>query len=213
MTGTHSKASKATPKAASKATPKAASKAASKATSRDTSRAASEATSEAASLSPERVIRLNPNVEIVGTPILQTWSDFIFRTKRYSYNLIYSIDDGEEKSCQIITTTPVLEGTISYIEDMEIKYNRGGYEENCILRINSLIKLDDKNGKTIEYFGYASYGKETFQCSFSDLEKHKGENGYCEFKLRKVGSKETFSALIPNSVSTMQFSGVVFNCP
>jgi hypothetical protein len=168
--------------------------------------------SKAAPLKPERVIRQNPNVEIVGTPIPPTWNDWIFRTQRYMHKLTYSIDDDEEKSCEIITTTPVLEGTISYIEDMEITYNRGGYEENCILSINSFIKLDDKNGKTIEYFGKAPSGKETFDCSFSDLEKHKGENGYCEFKLRNVGSNETFSALIPKRVSTVQFSGGVFDC-
>jgi hypothetical protein len=176
MTRTHSKASKAT----SRATPKVTSKV----TSEATSETASKATPKAAPLSPERVIRLNPNVDIDGISIPRTFSDLIFGTHSYIYDLIYSIGDGEEKSCQIITKTRVLEGTISYNSIINTKGNIGV----SITKTNFIpILISDKN-EIIH--------------TFDDAIAPDKEGGYSKFVLRSTNNprySEEFHALIPNS--------------
>lgn len=150
--------------------------------------------------------RQNPNVKIVGTPIRQTWDDWIFRTQRYMHDLTYEIGNGEKNSCEIITTTPVLEGTISYEEDINTKFNYGGLGSgNICSSINSCIKLNGKNGETIHNFGNAPYEKDTFACSLNELKKYKPPSELCEFKLSKAGGDETFNALIPMGVTCVEF--------
>jgi hypothetical protein len=185
MTRTHSKASKAT----SRATPKVTSKVTSRATSEATSETASKATPKAAPLSPERVIRLNPNVDIDGKSIRRTFSDLIFGTHSYIYDLIYYIGDGEEKSCQIITKTRVLKGTISYNSIINTKGNIGV----SITKTNFIPILIGDNNEIIH--------------TFDDAIAPDKEGGYSKFVLRSTNNprySEEFHALIPNSKTEIE---------
>ena len=143
---------------------------------------------------PEIIIPENRNIEVTGTPITQTNVEWLFGIQRYIHYFKYSIDK-EEKSCEIITNTPVLRATISHISNTE----PSTFLRECRNFTNHTDvypNLVDNNREIIHVFDIKTPTNEGIIQSSSNFIL---QNSDSEGNIKKV-----FNAFIPQSLYIVQ---------
>jgi hypothetical protein len=154
----------------------------------------------------QTTIPQNSNINVVGTPIPQTFLEWILGNKRYIHYFTCYTNNGEKESCKITTNTPYLNAKISYTIKTDYHVNWGTNRGNTCTSTYVCPKIVGNNGETIYQFVIKTPKtpiKDTFSYSSQNLDE------YSNVVLENTNDPEnmkTFNLLTPNSSFAVEMS-------